>query len=318
MQHTANSSTQTRQNTVVQTGPKTQEGKKTSSKNAQQFGIFTKGYLATENHDQLDKQYLGLCQQWGAHDPTRQIMVQSMHQAAISANRLALAQQQIIDAAMQSPNVRHEFAQLAQIDSLKAQGIPAWFFQGPDHPQKTKALYLAAVWDEANELQEYYSDRLVAEVTSRYPSLHRYILENQKPGTSFVAALGQRFKQSVPSQNLVALKNAICEHYEYHLLWAQDPGRFEIYIAGIRGRQMYEGMDLEKSLRYHTAFQNLFHKGCQALDAMDRVEGKGMYAPAQMVGSQAIVLESQLPTLANGVASSGTVDIVDAQPKVSE
>lgn len=77
-----------------QTGPKTQEGKKVSSKNAQQFGIFPKGYLVTENHAQLDKQYQDLCQQWGAHDPTRQIMVQSMHQAAISANRLALAQQQ--------------------------------------------------------------------------------------------------------------------------------------------------------------------------------------------------------------------------------
>lgn len=154
-----------------QTGPKTQEGKKASSKNAQQFGIFSKGYLATENHDQLDKQYLGLCQQWGAHDPTRQIMVQSMHQAAISANRLALAQQQMIDAAMQSLNVRHEFAQLAQIDPVKAQGIPAWFFQGTDHSQKTRALYLAAVWDEAKELKDLYSDRLLAEVSTRYPNL---------------------------------------------------------------------------------------------------------------------------------------------------
>jgi hypothetical protein len=31
-----------------QTGPKTEAGKKICSKNAQQFGIFTKGYLASE------------------------------------------------------------------------------------------------------------------------------------------------------------------------------------------------------------------------------------------------------------------------------
>lgn len=119
----------------------------------------------------------------------------------------------------------------------------------------------------------------------------------------------------MPSQNLAALKNALCERYEYHLLWAEDPERFEIYIAGIRGRQMYEGMDLEKSLRYHTAFQNLFHKGCQALDAIERVEGRGGYAPAQIVSSQAIASSPPLPALANGVAFAGTVDMMDTQPK---
>jgi hypothetical protein len=63
-------------------------------------------------------------------------MVQSMHQAAISANRLALAQQQIIDAAMQSPNVRHEFAQLAQIDPLKVQGHTRLVFSRAGSPAK--------------------------------------------------------------------------------------------------------------------------------------------------------------------------------------
>lgn len=144
-----------------QTGPKSEEGKKKSSKNAQQFGIFTKGYLASENHAALDLQYQALCQQWGATDPTRQIMVRSMHQAVLSTNRLALAQQQMIDAAMRSPNVRQDFARLAQIDALTAQSLPAWFFQGPDHPEKARAMYYASVWDEADELHELYSDSLL-------------------------------------------------------------------------------------------------------------------------------------------------------------
>lgn len=280
MQKTANSSTQTRQNTVVQTGPKTEDGKKVSSKNAQQYGIFTKGYLAFEDHEQLDQQYYALCKQWGATDPTRQIMVRGMHQVALSANRLALAQQQMIDAAMQSPNVRAQFAELAQMDAITGHNLPSWFFQEPEHPEKAKAIFVAEVWDEASELKAYYSDRLVAEVQTRYPNLHRYVMQSEKVGTSFTMAMGQRYKQNIPAQNLAILMNEITEKYRYHLIWAQDPQRYEIYVSGIRGQQICAGMDLDKTLRYTTAFQNQFAKGCQALDAMNRLEGKGMYAPA--------------------------------------
>lgn len=306
-------SRQTSKSEHKQTGPKTEAGKKVCSKNAQQFGIFTKGYLASENHAQLDLQYQALCQQWGATDPTRQIMVQSMHQAAISANRLALAQQQMIDAAMQSPNVRREFAQLAQIDALTAQNLPAWFFQGVDHPQKATAIYLAAVWDEAKELKDLYSDRLLAEVSTRYPNLYRYVLDGQKPDASFVSAMGLRFKQNVPSQNLVVLMNHLNERYPHHLLWAEDPERFEIYIAGIRGQQLCEGMDLDKSLRYYTAFQNQFNKGCYALDAMSRVEGKGIYAPVLMTNSQLDMQKVHAPTVVGNVASPlvNTQELID-------
>jgi len=268
-------------NTITkQTGPKTEAGKQVSSKNAQQFGVFTKGYLASENHQQLAEQYQALCQQWGASDPTRQIMVQGLHQAAMSANRLALAQQQMVDAAMQSANVRREFAELAGMSLVTCENLPSWFFQEPSHPQKKTAIYLAQVWDEADALKLNYSDRLVAEVAERYPNLYHYIMKQEKTGTSFLSTMGQRFKQNVPSQNLVVLKNEINEKYEYYLIWAQDPERYEIYISGIRGRQMYEGMDLDKTLRYTTAFQNQVVKACQALDSMDRLERKGAYALA--------------------------------------
>lgn len=240
-------------------------------------------------------------------------MVHSMHQAAIRANRLALAQPQMIDAAMQSPNVRREFAQLAQIDALTAQNLPAWFFQGVYHPQKATAIYLAAVWDEAKELKDLYSDRLLAEVSTRYPNLYRYVLDGQKPDASFVSAMGLRYKQNVSSQNLVVLMNHLNERYPHHLLWAEDPERFEIYIAGIRGQQLCEGMDLDKSLRYYTAFQNLFNKGCYALDAMNRVEGKGIYAPVLMTNSQLDMQKVHAPTVVGNVGSPlvNTQELID-------
>jgi hypothetical protein len=53
MTQAAQSSTQ---NAVVQTGPKTNEGKKSSSLNAQTSAIFTKGYLKSENIEQKQAQ----------------------------------------------------------------------------------------------------------------------------------------------------------------------------------------------------------------------------------------------------------------------
>ena len=43
---------------------------------------------------------------------------------------------------------------------------------------------------------------------------------------------------------------------------------------------LHEEMDLDKTLRYTTAFQNQVVKACQALDSMDRLERKGAYALA--------------------------------------
>lgn len=97
-------------------------------------------------------------------------------------------------------------------------------------------------------------------------------------------ACGQRFKQNVPSQNLTVLTNEINEKYPHHLMRAQDPERYQIYITSLRAKQVVEGMDLDKTLRYSTAFQNQHLKACQALDALDRLEGKRAYA-VQPVGA---------------------------------
>ena len=286
----------------TQTGPKTEAGKKIASKNAQQFGIFTKGYLACENQAQLEKQYLDLCQQWGAHDPTRQILIQGLQQGAICAQRLSHSQKQIIDAQMQSPNVRQQFSTMADIDPVIAHHLPSWFFQAADHPQKKKALYVDRVWVEADELKRQYSDSLVAQVQTRYPTLFHYVMSQERPGSSFVSVMGQRYKQNVPSQNLALLKNEIKEKFQYHLIWAEDPERFEIYIDGIRGQQMANGMDWEKTIRYATSFQNQVIKACSALESMDRLEGKGMHAPALIAPLEA----------------SGQIEVVEQAAKEKE
>lgn len=256
----------------VQTGPKTESGKQASSKNATKGGIFAKGYLANEDAQALDAQLSQLYKQWNANDPTRQILVQCIHQTAISAHRLALAQQQKIDAMMQSSNIRRQFAELAGLSLVTCEYLPDWFFQESDHPEKIQAVYVDTVWLEAATLKQHYSDQLVAQIQTRFPNLFRYVMNGQRPGTSFIAVLGQRYKQSVPTLNLGVLQNDIKEKYPQHLIWAQDPQRYEMFIQGIRADQVIEGMDYDKSIRYATAFQNLIHKSISALTAMEQLD----------------------------------------------
>lgn len=196
------------------------------------------------------------------------------------------SQKQIIDAQMQSPNVRHQFAEMADLDPVTGHHLPSWFFQEADHPQNKITLLVDRAWEEAEELKRHYSDALVAQVQERYPNLHHYVMQREKPGTSFVSVMGQRYKQNVPAQNLALLMNEIKEKYQYHLIWAQDPQRYEIYIDGIRGQQMAQGMDWEKTIRYATSFQNQVIKACGALESMDRLEGKGIHAPVALESSQ--------------------------------
>lgn len=290
-----------------QTGPKTESGKQVSSKNATKGGIFAKGYLATEDVQALESQLARLYKQWDANDPTRQILVQCIHQTAISANRLALAQQQKIDAAMQSPNVRREFAQLAGFSLITCDNLPNWFFQGADHPEKAKAVYLDQVWLEAAALKQHYSDQLVAQVETRFPNLFHYIMSNQKTGTSFIAVLGQRYKQSVPTLNLGVAQNEIKEKYPQHLIWAQDPQRYEMYIQGIRADQVIDGMDYDKSIRYATAFQNLIHKSIGTLTAMEQLDWQRQQQQLaqESIAVSSVLLEST-PNLTGNAAANGS------------
>ena len=291
----------------VQTGPKTESGKQASSKNAIKGGIFAKGYLANEDAQALDSQLSQLYKQWDANDPTRQILVQCIHQTAISANRLALAQQQKIDAAMQSSNVRREFANLAGFSLITCENLPNWFFQEVDHPEKVKAVYLDRVWLEAAALKQQYSDQLVAQVETRFPNLFHYVMNGQRPCASFIAVLGQRYKQSVPTLNLGVAQNEIKEKYPQHLIWAQDPQRYEMFIQGIRADQVIEGMDYDKSIRYATAFQNLIHKSISALTAMEQLDWQRQQ---QQLAQESITVSSVLlestPNLAINTAANGS------------
>jgi hypothetical protein len=83
-------------------------------------------------------------------------------------------------------------------------------------------------------------------------------------------------RQTTPLLNLSELIKEIDEKYRFHLIWAQDAERFEIIITGIRASQMLDVMDLEKTNRYATSFQNRILKGIHGLAIIDQYEAKAV------------------------------------------
>ena len=256
-----------------QTGPKTVAGKNTSSKNAQKASIFTKGYLPSENPEQRQAQFELLCQQWGASDPTRQLLLRTVEEASLGYERLMLAMRQKIEGKMQSLDIAQEFAKQAGISVLEAMSFPSWYFK-EGSSEKAFAAKVLDAYAEVITLRRCFSDQLTAQIAQQFPNLYAYVMEGQRQGAIFSSVLGQRYRQATPLQNYAAVQKEIEDNHKYHLLWAQDEERFETIITGIRATQVIEAMDLDKYTRYTTSFQNRIFKGIHGLAIVDQYEAK--------------------------------------------
>jgi hypothetical protein len=256
-----------------QTGPKTVAGKNTSSKNAQKASIFTKGYLPSENPEQRQAQFELLCQQWGASDPTRQLLLRTVEEASLGYERLMLAMRQKIEGKMQSLDIAQEFAKQAGISVLEAMSFPSWYFK-EGSSEKAFAAKVLDAYAEVIALRRCFSDQLTAQIAQQFPNLYAYVMEGQRQGAIFSSVLGQRYRQATPLQNYAAVQKEIEDNHKYHLLWAQDEERFETIITGIRATQVIEAMDLDKYTRYTTSFQNRIFKGIHGLAIVDQYEAK--------------------------------------------
>ena len=256
-----------------QTGPKTIAGKNISSKNAQKASIFTKGYLPSENPEQRQAQFELLCQQWGASDPTRQLLLRTVEEASLGYERLMLAMRQKIEGKMQSLDIAQEFAKQAGISVLEAMSFPSWYFK-EGSSEKAFAAKVLDAYAEVIALRRCFSDQLTAQIAQQFPNLYAYVMEGQRQGAIFSSVLGQRYRQATPLQNYAAVQKEIEDNHKYHLLWAQDEERFETIITGIRATQVIEAMDLDKYTRYTTSFQNRIFKGIHGLAIVDQYEAK--------------------------------------------
>ena len=253
------------------TGPKTAAGKKASSRNSQKAAIFSQGYLSWEDPQAQQLQTDALSAQWRAYDPTRHLILRGIEQANLCLERMMRAERLMIEGKMHNLDLAQRFASQIGWSAIQAMNIPTWFFKegGAD---KEYAPFIHKALAEAKLLRNQYSDRLAGEIAKHFPSLSEYILEGQRSGYSVLVTLGQRYKLTTPTLNLNALIAEVEELYRNHLIWAQDAPHYEAIIDGLRAQEMLSAMDLEKSSRYATTFQNRILKGFTALAALDQHE----------------------------------------------
>lgn len=269
---TINTSTVVSKQSAKSSGPKTKQGKAVSSKNAIKAGIFSQGYLPWEDQQAKQNELTALAEEWGVHGPSGLHFLRDIEQANLARERLMYAERLVVEGAMQSAQVGQQFAVRAKIDMMIACDIPSWYFLQDDGGNKERALYLDQVYEQAQHLKAHYSDQAVAQVQVRYPKLHHYVMQGYQANSSFVMVLAKEHQQSTPTLNLASIMNDLTKRFRFHLLWAQDPVRYQIIIDGLRAEKILEVLDFDKSNRYLTSFQNRRLRALQGLEALERRE----------------------------------------------
>jgi hypothetical protein len=204
------------------------------------------------------------------------MLLRSIEEAVLGSERMMIAIRQKIEGRMQSLDIAREFAIQAGINPIAALSLPTWFFKEDEDGEKAHAQKICRAWLDGHTLKSHYSDQLSAQIAQQFPELYAYVMEGQRQGTIFSSALGQRYRQTTPLLNMNELIKEIEEKYRFHLIWGQDAERFDIIIAGIRASQMLDVMDLEKTNRYATSFQNRILKGMHGLALIDQYEAKAV------------------------------------------
>jgi hypothetical protein len=96
------------------------------------------------------------------------------------------------------------------------------------------------------------------------------VLGGYQSNSSFGMVLAKEYKQNTPTLNLAALMNSVTENYRFHLLWAQDPKRYQIIINGLSAEKVLKVLDFDKSNRYLTSFQNRRMRELQGLEVLEK------------------------------------------------
>ncbi len=294
------------------TGPKTVEGKAVSSKNAQTHAIFTKEYLPWEDGKAHQQAFEKMCAHYRAHDPVRQGLLRSIAQDQLMEERLARALRAKIEGMLQSERIKMSFAQEAGLPLHGAHLLPMWYFALQDDGNKEYALYLSRVQEQAASLKQQYSDAIVPVIEQKFPDLYDFVMHGQLVKTSFLTVLGQRFKQSMPTLNLAAVINHISEKYPHHVDWAADALRYQIIIDGLHAQMELEAMDLDKTSRYITMFQNRRLKNLQALAAQDMHERQLQVFAKESAQSAQLDTHSHAILELDGVSENQDMQKLDA------
>jgi hypothetical protein len=148
-----------------------------------------------------------------------------------------------------------EFVKCAGLPVASYVSLPAWFFKLDDGGEKAFALKIATIQSKAIHFINHFSNRLVGQVREHYPHLYDYVVDGERPGTSFAIALGQEFKQPTPMLNLGGLINGLQDDFPNHLTWADDPEYYQYLINSLCVEVVERVIDWDRTNAQASAIQ---------------------------------------------------------------
>ncbi|PUE33085.1 hypothetical protein B9Z35_06070 [Limnohabitans sp. Jir61] len=218
-------------------GPRTQQGKNVSSRNAIKVGLYSNSLLEGEDPDELEALRASLVEQWGLEGTQGELMARDFVYCELKTTRLQQAQVAMIESHMYTQDTRREFGKQAGFFALEFDKLPDWYF-GSDDGRKAQAVILCAAVSEAHALKSKHSLQAVLQARTLYPHLWKVVMgpnainPNQTLGEKLLA----RFGKSTPEANLQAFIDHHKEVSKYEIRWGVSRDRFEAILRGLRAK----------------------------------------------------------------------------------
>ena len=218
-------------------GPRTDQGKKISSRNAVKVGIYTDVLLDGEDPQEIEDLRQSLVEEWGLEGTQGELIARDYVLAELKCGRLLRAQKDLADAQMQMNDSRYEFAKQAGISSLERDQIPGWYF-GQDSKKKAKAELIYSAVNEAAHFKSNHSLQANLQARTLYPNLWIVVMGPNaiNPNQTLCEKLAVRFNKTSPAANLQAFVEHYLETARYDYKWGENVDRYEAVLRGQRAK----------------------------------------------------------------------------------
>jgi superfamily I DNA and/or RNA helicase len=222
-------------------GPRTQQGKNVSSRNAIKVGLYSDSLLEGEDPNELEALRQTLVAQWGLSGSQGELLARDYVYSELKTGRLHQAQIAMVDAQMYNQDTRREFGKQAGISPIIYDSLPDWYFGKDDEP-KSEAVRLTNALNEALHLKARYSLQAMLAARTSYPNLWWVIMGPKaiNPKQSLGERLLAMFTKSSPEGNLQAFVDHHKKESIHEILWASNAQRFEAILRGLRAKFLIE------------------------------------------------------------------------------
>ena len=224
-------------------GPRTEQGKTVSSRNAIKIGLYTNTLLDGEDPQELEATRQALLQSWGVTGTQAELLARDYLYAEIRTARLLRAQRAHVQTLMHTYDTRREFAKQAGISPLEQDKLPNWYFSD-DQANKDKAVQLAFAVDEAANLKKNYSLPANLQAKRLFPNLWTVVMGPN--AIQPVQTLGERlitlYSKGSPQANLQAFIDENLSEHRYEILWGCNSERYEAILEGLNAQHELDVM----------------------------------------------------------------------------